>query len=275
MTWAVRSLYADDTALLVSDDTLQLAEAAISRNLMRLLSLTDANHLKWQIKQNQIHDVWQHGSIDVNDRANLYIGTSKLDFCCEYDYLGIRLDNSLTFEAHIDNIIRNWNARLCTLSNIRKFIDERTAVIIYKAIIMSKLQYGMVFTISALQIFRHKIQITQNGALRICCLANRYSTNLSLHQRCHVLPTARRSRLDLLILMHRRVKGNFSCQVIIPNNNMRSLTRLTSCPTFTVPKPKSSVFLRSISYLGPKEWHALPAPIWQLSDLDAFKKCVR
>lgn len=36
--------------------------------------------------------------------------------------------------------------RLCTLSKIRKYLNERTAITIYKSIIMSNLQYGLVFT---------------------------------------------------------------------------------------------------------------------------------
>lgn len=111
--------------------------------------------------------------IAPDNRVNLYLGREKLDYCTEYVYLGIRLDNHLSFVSHIEGLIRNCNTHLCTLSKIRKYIDVRTAILIYKAIVMAKLQYGLVFSINALQRYRQKLQVVQNHALRICSLAGR------------------------------------------------------------------------------------------------------
>lgn len=79
---------------------------------------------------------------------------------------------------------------------------------IYKGIIMAKLQYGLVFSVNALQSDRKKIQVLQNRALRICTQSTRYVTNHSLHTSCNVLPISLRIKLDLLILMFKKIHSN-------------------------------------------------------------------
>lgn len=141
---------------------------------------------------------------DIN--LNLFIGPTNLEICHEYDYLGKHLDSRLSCTPHIKNVIRNCNARLCTLSKLRKYVDTKTAVIIYESIIMSKLQYGLVFSVNALQKYRQKLQVTQNRALRICGLATRHVSNYFLHQSQHVLPIILRCKLELLTLMFKKVR---------------------------------------------------------------------
>lgn len=152
--------------------------------------------------------VFDRSSVNKSHNVSLYIGPTKLDTCPYSDYLGIRLDSKLSFELHIDKVLNSCNARLCTLSKIRKYIDERTAVTIYKSIIMSKLQYGLVFTGNVTQKYQDRLQVIQNRALRICSLAKRYVSNISLHLH-HVLPMMLRFRMDLLILMYKVVARNY------------------------------------------------------------------
>lgn len=186
--------------------------------------------------------------------------------------MGIRLDNRLTFAPHIENLIRNCNICLHTLSKICKYIDKNTAILIYKAIIMSKLQYGLVFKMNALRQHRQKLQVVQNRALRICCLANRYVSNYTLHQRHHVLPISLRAKLDLSVLMFKVIRRSIKCNV---TQSPQRMTRLNTAPVITVTRPNTAVFLRSMSYIGPNLWNNLPTAVRFMTDLDTYKKHIR
>lgn len=212
--------------------------------------------------------------ISPKDRVKLFIGTSELACCLQFDYLGIRLNSRLSFGPHIDMIVRNCDARLCTLSQIQRYIDQKTAILFYKASIMSKLQYGLVFAESALQKERRKIPLVQNRAMRICGLSERRRSNSSLHQECRVLPINLRCKIDLLCLMHNRVRRHLASSSSMQLTT-RSQTRLLIGPTLPVPRPFSSVFLRSISYVCPAEWQQLPAQIRSVGDLAQLKKHIR
>lgn len=135
---------------------------------------------------------------------------------------------------------------------------------------MSKLQYGLVFSMNALQQHKQKLQVVQNRALQICCLTDRFVSNYQNH----VLPIRLCSKLDLLILMfkisRRAVSGNTSLLV-----TSQRTTRLNAAPVLDIVRPNTSVFLRSKSYVGPNQWNSLPAQIRFLTDVDCFKKYVR
>lgn len=100
-------------------------------------------------------------------------------------------------------MVSNCNATLFTLCKVRKYIDAGTAVKIYKSIIPSKMQYGLLVTLNCTQSEQGKIQKLQNRALRICLLAGRYVSNLTLHNCCNVLPIALRCKVKLLNLMYK------------------------------------------------------------------------
>lgn len=131
------------------------------------------------------------------------------------------------------------------------------------------MQYGLVFVLNALQNDRQKIQKFQNRALRICTLATRYTSNLNLHMACQVLPIEQRCKLDLLVLMFKRIfRGH---EMVVPVRE----TRLSSAPMIAICKPNSSKFVKCISYQGPEMWNSLSAWIRQISELTRFKKAVR
>ena len=46
-------------------------------------------------------------------------------------YLGVNLDNKLSFEKFINGTISQVNARLITLARIRKNVDVYTALLMY------------------------------------------------------------------------------------------------------------------------------------------------
>lgn len=95
-----------------------------------------------------------------------------------------------------------------------------------------------------------KIQKFQNQALRICGLSGRYVWILTLHQQFNVLPIALRCRLDIMILMFKKVHCSVS-----PNHESKLLatqTRLYSGPTRCTPRPKLKPISKFFLIFGPQ-----------------------
>lgn len=203
---------------------------------------------------------------------DLRIDGSQLDVSESYEYLGLTLDSHLTFEQHIGKLIAACNHKLFTLAKIRKYLDERSATNIYKALIMSKLSYCCIFYGDARKTVADRLQRLQNRALRICALASRYTTNLSLHQKCKVLPLNLWRKMDMFPLMfklHKNSKMSDEDSTVRPNTRYQ----LTNDPTLIT--PRNDRFLRSVSYAGPKLWASLPREVKDIGDMDKFKTTVR
>lgn len=106
-------------------------------------------------------------------------------------------------QAH--QVLIGCNQRLLSLAKIRKYIPREVALLIYKALVMSKLSYGNVLCINASKDSLSRIQRLQNRALRICQCTNRYTSNIKLHQDTSVLPVFLRRKLDLYKIMYKRM----------------------------------------------------------------------
>lgn len=117
---------------------------------------------------------------------------------------------------------------------------------------------------------RGKIQKVQNRALRICGLAGRYTSNLTLHRHFKVLPIMLRCKLDILVAMHKRLTREPT-----PGTSEGVSTWAQSVPTIPVPRARSARFMNSIAYQGPLIWESIPPYMKGIRDLESFKKCAR
>lgn len=120
-----------------------------------------------------------------------------------HSYLGFQLDERLTFPDLIEIVSMASNQKIFWLAKIRKFLDIQTAVRLYKSIIKAKLQYGSLLYLNASLKESKRIQKLQNRALRICLMADQYTSNLIMHREAGVLPIELRRKLELYKLMYR------------------------------------------------------------------------
>lgn len=178
----------------------------------------------------------------------------------------------LTFRPHIDKLLYRGNQRLFSLSKIRKFIPTCVAVLIYKALIMSVINYGGMLCTGASKLDLSRIQKFQNRALRVCTYANRYTSNISLHRDTNVLPLYLRRKLETYKLMYSRM---LNAEQINPACDSRPVTRFTSSRPPVFDRPKSCRFLNSITYQAPKLWSELQSQVKNMNDSSYFDREIR
>ena len=58
------------------------------------------------------------------------------------ELLGITIDNTLTFNEHINNLSRNAGYKLYALNRIRKYLIQDQAKLLYNAFINSQFNYA-------------------------------------------------------------------------------------------------------------------------------------
>lgn len=187
----------------------------------------------------------------------------------KYCYLGILLDEDLAFGAHISSVISNCSQKVFWLSKIRVLIDQKTAIFLFKSLILSRLHYGNIFYLNAKKRDQDRVQKLQNRCLRICTLARRYTSNIAMHREANVLPVYLKCKLDLLKLMY-KVAMKQERQRLETNRQ----TRLQHTMYLPMDHPKTDRFLRSVSYQGPKLWRDL-RPEFQNLDTISFNTKLR
>ena len=100
---------------------------------------------------------------EVNDMER-FDGIINVD---SFVYLGVTIDKNLNFEKFLNATIGKVNGRLITLARIRKLMDMKTCLLIYKQTILPILDYVSVLVNSSTQRKISKLQPLQNRAVRI------------------------------------------------------------------------------------------------------------
>ena len=85
-------------------------------------------------------------------------------------FLGLTLDEKLTFEEHINNICKRLSTCTYALRTIRKHCSLEVAKTAYYGYFQSILSYGIIFWGAAADCYTHRAFILQKMVVRAICL---------------------------------------------------------------------------------------------------------
>ena len=74
--------------------------------------------------------------IQNNQLKHFKIGTEELGYVTCYPYLGVKLDNKLTFELHVKETRKLASHKIYLLSKVRKYVTGSQALTISKSKIL-------------------------------------------------------------------------------------------------------------------------------------------
>ena len=118
-------LFADDTSLYDSDTDLNKLISKFQIKFRQVKEWTDHNHLfinwsKTKIMCLSNSTKWLLSEIDLSYR-------NRIEVVSNFKLLGCTIDNKLTFENHIESVIKKVNSKLYLINNIF-FLNEEIEV---------------------------------------------------------------------------------------------------------------------------------------------------
>lgn len=165
-------------------------------------------------------------------------------------YLGLTIDQHMTFNPAIELMHRKAAHKLKTLYSIR-------------------IDYGIVFMSSCHNRKIQRLQILQNRILKCALGLHRLFSTLELHKLAQVLTIKDRIKYKQLVLIHHDILTQTNLFPL--RHNTASGTRSTDTIQVLIPKPNTEHFRKSLFYNGPSEWNTLPEDLKTCQSLPAFK----
>ncbi|KAL9959889.1 hypothetical protein ACROYT_G033261 [Oculina patagonica] len=89
-----------------------------------------------------------------------------LDVVKELKLLGLTIDSSLTYKAHVKSVCDKVNAKVAALRRVRKFIPADVMINIYKAFILPHLEYCAPVLVGLSSGLSNKLEFTNQFAIR-------------------------------------------------------------------------------------------------------------
>lgn len=116
--------------------------------------------------------------------------------------LGYQLDSFLRFEKMMQTPTRTVTHKLYLLAKLRPLLTRNAALAVFKSKILSYIDYSSIFHFSVNSVYKSKLQVLQNHAIRLILKLPRRTNVDPEHTRLALRHTETRRNYFLLKLMH-------------------------------------------------------------------------
>ena len=193
-----------------------------------------------------------------------------------FKYLGVTLDESLTFEEHIDILYRKSCSKMGAIKKARMCVNQETALMLYRSLILPHIDYLDTAYMVATKDCLRKLQLLQNVACHVILKAGNRDSVSEMHRQLGLLELESRRKMHLSFTCHKIVAAegaNSMSKFFIPLNvGGRRVTRRSNGRNMRVPNMRTMKGRCSIAYRGPNHWNGLSNELKLMDKYEAFKR---
>ena len=199
-----------------------------------------------------------------------------LEHVNKFKYLGIWLDSDLNFGEHMTYLKSKLYAKIKLLGRVRMLLDHKTALTIYKTLILPVLDYCHFIYYGILARDQETLQRLQNCAFRAILQVDKYTHTLDTHTFLNMdtLDKHWKKHVSVQVYKYLNCPGPPACRNMFTYTTEYHTvnTRASQKPTLVVPRINLSMSQRNLKYFGAKIWLEIPDDIKQSSSLEIFKE---
>ena len=272
---SVPRMYADDTSLTLSSSDPVDLQSKLNHDLAQIQTWLQANKLSLNVKKTKFSIIGSHNKLaDLNHQFDVKINEHYLERAKTYKYLGIDLDESLSWDSHIDSVVKKASAGLGAIKRVRNLVPRETLITIYKALVQPYFDYCSSVWGSIGVCQSERLQKLQNRAARLITFSDlnvRSSILLGdLGWDCLERRRSKQLAINLFKALHNlspiRLTSIFKTTSSVHSHNLRN-----SKYNLFVPRPSTEAGKRSFQYRGSVLWNSLPLSAKTQPTLGSFK----
>ena len=158
------TLFADDTVLLMRNRNINQLQKNVNHELRVIDDWMKYNRLSLNYSKTNFYVGASRHKSKLVKNFNVTIGIRNIQSVEKVRYLGAIFDKHLSWNAHVDNIIKKLTFTTRLFSTIRNYVDKQT---VYYSFAYPHLKYGILAWGSANKTSLKKLQSMQNKIIRI------------------------------------------------------------------------------------------------------------
>ena len=136
-------MYADDTVLYTSDRSPDQACQSNEVIMNRLFNWCNVNKLTINFKKTKHMMIYRNNQYTKEDDPPIIkVNSEPIDNVQTYHYLGIDLDNGLSYDKILNSMFNKANRKLYMLKRIRPYITNHIANLVYKTHVLPMMDYA-------------------------------------------------------------------------------------------------------------------------------------
>lgn len=201
---------------------------------------------------------------------NIYINDTILPWCSEVKNLGVVIDNTLSWNSHVDSTCRKVFASMHSLKRLRALLPGSTRETLIKSLIMPHFDYCDFLLTNMTFKLQRKLQVAQNACVRFIFDLRKYDHVSEFFDRIRLLTLDKRRLLHSLLLLYKVLTGSHATR-LISNFNPLKLNRARESALLCVPRHNTTSFSKSFTITAIRAWNKLPARLKHLNTFGKFK----
>ena len=273
-------LYADDSCLVFTATDLKTIEETLNENFNSLCDWFVENKLSIHFGEDKTKSIIFGSKKKLKNLEALDIqrGDIKIKQYSEVTYLGCELDASLSGQTMATKVLGKINGRLKFLYRKQSFLSHSIRRLLCNALIQPHFDYACSAWYPNLnKKFKKKIQVSQNKCIRFCLsLGNRTHIGVKEFKKINWLPTRERFEQCVCVGAFKFYNNLAPLYIsdIFEKQNTTHCTRRSTNMLKQMFRNKNHG-QKSLSYLGPKFWNALPSKIKDSPSSNIFKHAIK
>ena len=275
------NLYADDTVIYCAGNDVSDVQVKLQSSITEVSKWYRANRLVLNAEKCNVMTV--SSSYVQNDPVlNISLDDHILKQVNVIDYLGVKIDNKISWYPYIRKLCSSLGCCVSKLSRVRNVAPREVLNKIYLSSIQPVIDYAICSWGFTFNYNIDKIQRLQNFAARIVSDNFNYINHrgLDIIKSLKWMNVRQRRNYFTLLLMFKCINGyapDYLCNNVILACDLQSIYSLRSSHSMNVivPSGNSSYLKSSFMYNGAVLWNDLPADVKCINDINVFKSTVR
>ena len=193
-------------------------------------------------------------------------------------YLGLTLDEHLTFNQHVQSVCNSIKRYFKIFYNIRRYLHIKQAEVLYYSMIYSRIKYGIAVYGHTSKSNLNRIQTLQNQLMKVLTSREyRFPTN-ALHTEHKILKVADIFLQEKLSFVHNFMNNKLPSMFdnyYIKFSQIHNITTRNSNLNFIVPIFKSRFGSYALKIDGATVWNELDNSIKQITNVKTFRSKVK
>ena len=161
------TIFADDTFLLLTDSNLNNLENRVNHQLHKIDYWLRKNKLSLNYVKTNYMIINKQPRTKVDCEFNLHINDYTISRVNKVKYLGVLLDDDLTWSSHISHLSLQLARYSGLFYKLRPFASKETLSMLYYSLVYSRIHYGISAWGTASEVKLKQLRVRLNTILRI------------------------------------------------------------------------------------------------------------
>ena len=255
--------FADDTTIFFSHKNTKVVEKIINDELVHVSNWLVANKLSLNVGKSNV--LLFRGKNKSTPSINIQINGISVEEKEHTKYLGIQIDNKLTFEKHIEHVKSRLIKGNAILSMVRHYLPKTTLLKTYNAYVQPHIDYGLNVWGHTFKTHLSPVKRQQRKSMRLMNFKKKQDETAELFLNDKVLPFDKNLMLSSAKLLW---KANNN---LLPSTLNTLFKKRCQNNSFHLPFRRLDITQQCTTYQGVQVWNRIPQGLRSIKSLNEFK----